>query len=74
LFLRTYTCFVYSSLQESQWSCPEALLSNFIRGGRRVDVMLTPVKEAQGILNLVPQPRGQCIATTLEAVCILIRK
>jgi hypothetical protein len=34
LFLRTYTCFVYSSPWESQRSCPEALLPNFMRGGR----------------------------------------
>jgi hypothetical protein len=39
-----------------------------------VDVMSMSMKEAQGILNLVLQPRGQCIGTTHEVVCTLIHK
>jgi hypothetical protein len=48
--------------------------TNFMREGRRVDVMSTPVKETEGTLNLVLQPRGQCIGTTHEVVCTLIQK
>jgi hypothetical protein len=40
LFLRTYACIVHLFSQERQRSCPpEVHPPNFMRGGRRVDVM-----------------------------------
>jgi hypothetical protein len=43
-----------------------------MRGGRRVDVMSTRVKEVQGTLQ--EQPRRQCIGTSQENVCTLIQR
>jgi hypothetical protein len=43
-------------------SCPpEVHPPNFMRGGRRVDVMSTLVKGDQEILHLKEHPRGQCL-------------
>jgi hypothetical protein len=58
LFLRTYACVVYSSLQERQQSCLEVLPPNTMREGRRVNTMSMPVKEAQETHLLKASPRG----------------
>jgi hypothetical protein len=43
-----------------------------MRGGRRVDVMLTLVNGDQEILHLKEHPRGQCLGTSQEVTCTLI--
>jgi hypothetical protein len=59
LFLRTYACIVHLFSQERKRSCPpEVHPPNFMRGGRRVDVMSTLVKGDQEILHLKEHPRG----------------
>jgi hypothetical protein len=52
--------------QESQRSCPPKVHPpNFVRGGRRVDMMSTLVKGDQEILHLKEHPRGQCLGTSV---------
>jgi hypothetical protein len=59
LFLRIYACIVHLFSQERKRSCPpEVHPPNFMRGGRRVDVMSTLVKGDQEILHLKEHPRG----------------
>jgi hypothetical protein len=65
-------CILFSSGKSVILS--ESPPTNFMREGRIVDVVSTPMKEAQGILNLVLQLGGQCIVTTHEVVCTLIQK
>jgi hypothetical protein len=53
LLLRIYACIVHLFSQESQRSCPpEVHPPNFMRGGRRVDVVSMLVKGDQEILHL----------------------
>jgi hypothetical protein len=74
-FLRTYVYIVYPFSQERQRSCPpEDLAPNIMRVGRRVDVMLTWVKEDHAILHLQEHPRGQFIETSQEVAYTLIYK
>jgi hypothetical protein len=75
LFLRTYTCVVYIFSQESQNSCHlmvQVLIA--LRGGRKVDVMLTLVKEDLEIVHLEDNPKGQCIGTSQEVTCTMTWK
>jgi hypothetical protein len=59
--------------QEMQQECPlKVHLPNSMQGGRRVDVVSTPVKEDRAILPLKDSPRGQCIGTSQEVACTLI--
>jgi hypothetical protein len=58
LLLSSHVCVVYPFSQERQQTCPsEVHLHNFMKGGRRVDVMSMRVKEAQVTLHLALQPR-----------------
>jgi hypothetical protein len=57
--LRTYTCVVYPFSLERQRLCPpEVHPLNSMRGGRKVDVMSTQVKEDQEVVHLEDNPRG----------------
>jgi hypothetical protein len=75
LFLRTYAYIVYPFSQEKQQACrPRVEVLITLKEGRKVDVMLTQVKEGQKVVNLKDNPRGLCIGTSHEVTCTLTRK
>jgi hypothetical protein len=67
--LRTDACIAYPFSEKKLKPCPpEVQAPNFMRGGRRVDMMSALVKEDQAILHLEEDPREQYIETFQEAV------
>jgi cell division protein YceG involved in septum cleavage len=58
LFLKTCACIVYSFFSEKQQAChPKVQVLITLREGRKVDVMLTHLKEGQEAVILIDNTR-----------------